>query len=236
MAEPIERSGDPREVHRRRVFAVFGWPVAHETTRPGRDGGIDPCQPGASPRTRDERSRSGSGPGDRGVVAADRAGTRRVRHRWVRDDLTAARLQSVAGPGRDPRRRGDVSGRSRSVGGRRSWGTVVCVASPIRPLYALATRSSRSGRYRAAAHPRSGHSSGGPGNSARLRRILARAASGVGATILIVGDAGMGKSRLVAELNRMRLGSATAGPGPRSVRTPAASHIVSPGCFAQSAG
>jgi class 3 adenylate cyclase len=201
MADSIERFGGTREKFiGDAVFAVFGWPVAHDddTVRAA----MAAIAIRASLRESDdegERMQVRIGLATGVVVAADRAATGDLS---VTGEAvtTAARIQSLAQPGEILLDEATVrGGRDRLAVEDR--GTVVLrgQSSPIH-LYALGDTVDV-GLAGARRTPSVGPFVGRTPESARLRRILAGSAkSGVGATILIVGDAGMGKSRLVAEL------------------------------------
>ena len=202
MAEAIERVDGTREKFiGDAVFAVFGWPRAHDD---------DPVLAAlaalavrAALRETDDGSeplevRIGLATGE--VVAAargDGTGDLAVTGEAI---TTAARIQSLAG-------RGEILLDDATVRGARDRlvvddrGSVVLRGqSAVIHLFAL------TGEH-GLAWPRARRASpetaliGRAGELERARSILRRAwDAGTGAVVLVTGDAGMGKSRLVAEL------------------------------------
>jgi class 3 adenylate cyclase len=202
MADAIERLEGTREKFiGDAVFAVFGWPIAHDD---------DPVRAAlaalairAMLREPDDGSeplevRIGIATGE--VVAAsrtDRTGDLAVTGQAI---TTAARIQSLARPGEILLDEATVRGaRDRLVVDDRGSVVLRGQSSVVR-LFALTgelgldwprTRRSAS----------DGPLVGRTAEAAVIRRALRRTRrSGRGAVVLVSGDAGMGKSRLVAEI------------------------------------
>lgn len=202
MGDAIERLEGTREKFiGDAVFAVFGWPVAHDD---------DPVRASlaaltirAMLREPDDGSeplevRIGIATGE--VVAAprnDRSGDLAVTGEAI---TTAARIQSLAQPGEILLDEATVRGaRDRLVVDDRGSVVLRGQSSVVR-LFALAGEhgldSSRR-RVSAADGPLVGRAA----ELAVIRRTMRRTRrSGRGAVVLVSGDAGMGKSRLVAEI------------------------------------
>ena len=202
MGDAIERLGGTREKFiGDAVFAVFGWPQAHDddpvraalaaleiraTLLEPEDGG-EPLE-----------VRIGLATGE--VVAAargDGTGDQAVTGEAI---TTAARIQGLARPGGDPARRGDGARRPRPAVGRGSWlgrppwpvagGPPLRAERPIRadrPRLAPADPGYAAGRSDDGAGPRSTRAQAGTALGTRRRRPR-------------TGEAGMGKSRLVADV------------------------------------
>jgi class 3 adenylate cyclase len=202
MADAIERLDGTREKFiGDAVFAVFGWPVAHDD---------DPVRASlaalairAMLREPDDGSeplevRIGIATGE--VVAAargDRTGDLAVTGQAI---TTAARIQSLARPGEILLDEATVRGaRDRLVVDDRGSVVLRGQSSVVR-LFALTGEMGLdwpSARRSVAEGPLVGRTV----EASVMRKALRRARrSGRGSVVLISGDAGMGKSRLVAEL------------------------------------
>ena len=202
MGEAIERLEGTREKFiGDAVFAVFGWPIAHDD---------DPVRASlaalairAMLREPDDGSeplevRIGIATGE--VVAAsrdDRSGDLAVTGEAI---TTAARIQSLARPGEILLDEATVRGARDRLLVDDHGSVVLRGQSSVVRLFAL------TGEHGLETTRRRGPGADGPlvGRAAEMaviRRTLRRARrSGRGAVVLVSGDAGMGKSRLVAEV------------------------------------
>ncbi len=202
MADAIERLEGTREKFiGDAVFAVFGWPVAHDD---------DPVRAAlaalairAMLREPDDGSeplevRIGIATGE--VVAAsrtDQSGDLAVTGEAI---TTAARIQSLARPGEILVDEATVRGARDRLAVDDRGSVVLRGQSSVVRLFALTGQlglDSARTRRSAADSPLVGRTA----EAAVIRRTLRDARrSGRGSVVLITGDAGMGKSRLVAEL------------------------------------
>ena len=202
MGEAIERLEGTREKFiGDAVFAVFGWPIAHDD---------DPVRASlaalairAMLREPDDGSeplevRIGIATGE--VVAAsreDRSGDLAVTGEAI---TTAARIQSLARPGEILLDEATVRGARDRLLVDDHGSVVLRGQSSVVRLFAL------TGEHGLETTRRRGSGTDEPlvGRAAEMaviRRTLRRARrSGRGAVVLVSGDAGMGKSRLVAEV------------------------------------
>jgi adenylate cyclase len=202
MADAIERFGGTREKFiGDAVFAVFGWPRAHDD---------DPIRASLAALAIRAALRE---PGDGGeplevriglatgeVVAAARGegtGDLAVTGEAI---TTAARIQSLARPGEILLDEATVRGGRDRLAVEHRGSVILRGQSSVIGLYAL---SGELGLTLPGSHlPGSGTPLVGRAReTAHIRRILRRARrAGVGAVVLLTGDAGVGKSRLIAEL------------------------------------
>jgi len=203
MAEAIERYGGTREKFiGDAVFAVFGWPRAHDddAIRAALAGlAIRAALAGLGDGSEPLEVRIGIATGE--VVTTERPGSRS-------DDLgltgkaitTAARIQSMARPGEillDAETLAAARGRLVAA----SRGSVVLrgQSEPV-AIHALDGDIGLGG-YRPPRPPSPGRLVGRGTELDRIRAVLERqAASGIGGTIVVVGEAGIGKTRLLAEV------------------------------------
>jgi adenylate cyclase len=204
MAEAIERVDGTREKFiGDAVFAVFGWPRAHDddpvraalaalgiraALRELDDGG-EPLEVRIGLATGEVVAEArGDGTGDLGVTGEA--------------ITTAARIQSLARPGEILLDEATVRGGRDRLAVDDRGSVVLRGQSSAVHLYALTGETGLTTpvtRRLSAGDPLVGRDR----ELARARRVLRRARrAGPGAVVLVVGDAGMGKSRLVAELER----------------------------------
>ena len=201
MAEAIERLDGTREKFiGDAVFAVFGWPQAHDDD-PVRaalaalairaalrepDAGGEPLEVRIGIATGEVVAAArGDGTGDLSVTGGA--------------ITTAARIQSLARPGEILLDEATVRGGRDRLAVEDRGSVVLRGQSSIVRLYSLAGEHGLawpSSRHASPPNPLVGRAS----EMGRIRRVLKRARrSGHGAVVLVTGDAGMGKSRLVAE-------------------------------------
>jgi class 3 adenylate cyclase len=202
MADAVERFGGTREKFiGDAVFAVFGWPRAHDddpiraslaaltiraALREPADGG-EPLE-----------VRIGLATGE--VVAAargDGTGDLAVTGEAI---TTAARIQSLARPGEILLDEATVRGGRDRIAVEDRGLVVLRGQSSVVGLYSLSGEiglTSAASRRASTETPLVGRDR----ETSYFRRILRRVRrAGVGAVVLMTGDAGMGKSRLIAEL------------------------------------
>ncbi len=203
MAAVIERLDGTREKFiGDAVFAVFGWPRAHD------DDAIRAAMAGLGIRAALRNLAGGAEALEVRVGIATGEVVTTVRPRSSSDDLaltggaitTAARIQSLARPGEILLDGSTVAAaRGRLVVADR--GTVVLrgQSAPI-TIHALEGDLALGG-YGQPRPAAPGRLVGRTGELDRVRALVARAsASGQGGVVLVVGEAGMGKTRLLSEL------------------------------------
>ena len=216
------------------VFAVFGWPRGHDDDASARARCALAIREAVGHETGADGRRAAGGP----YRHRDRRGRRRIplattRSTWSLTGeavTTAARIQSLARPGEILLDEATVRAARKRPGVEDAGPRRAARPDPAHPRLPAPRR----GDVPAVARRRSGPVVGREAERRRLRAVVDGLAAGRGSTIVVDGEAGMGKSRLMSDLADEARAAGFAGDvGRQRLVRLAASRTASGGLFAQ---